>query len=404
MTESLTVQQQDLRRFLLSFQGLNPLSRAEPDLAQLIRNLECVQIDPVSLVGRNQDLALLARHDGYRAGSVDVLLARGIIFEYSTHAACLLPIEDFPVLKGVRARRRQQLQREMDDLGSVIGEVLTRLHNEGPLTSRAFESPVRVQGYWDGAVGTTKATSHALNLLRDAGMIRVVGRDRSLRTFDLAARGLDAEVARRNAEISEDEADQALFAKYLRAFRVVTERDPLWGWKKTTLSQRRSLAAEAASQEVLVPVKIQETGRSYYLRREDIGRLESCMGQEPYDLEDPALRVRFLPPLDNVLWGRERLHDLFGFRYVWEIYKPPAQRQFGAYTMPILAGDQLVGRMDARLSRDTGALHVLQMAFEPDFRCPSSFAQTLERDLQHFARSLGAAIVQRQISGEGRSM
>ena len=70
--------------------------------------------------------------------------------------------------------------------------------------------------------------------------------------------------------------------------------------------------------------------RTYYVLSALVPLLESLLEARV------APDVYLLPPLDNVLWDRERLADLFGFRYSWEIYLPPTKRRYGPYTMPVL--------------------------------------------------------------------
>lgn len=62
--------------------------------------------------------------------------------------------------------------------------------------------------------------------------------------------------------------------------------------------------------------------------------------------------MTFLAPLD-IVSARERALLLFDFEYVWEVYKPEAQRRWGYYTLPILYQDRLVARTDLRLERTT---------------------------------------------------
>ena len=77
----------------------------------------------------------------------------------------------------------------------------------------------------------------------------------------------------------------------------------------------------------------------------------------------PTDEATFLSPLDPVS-ARGRAKPLFGFDYVWEVYKPVEQRRFGYYTMPILWGDRLVGRFDPKLDRSTGTLMILGLWLE----------------------------------------
>jgi hypothetical protein len=57
--------------------------------------------------------------------------------------------------------------------------------------------------------------------------------------------------------------------------------------------------------------------------------------------------VRVVPPLDNLLFSRRRLTELFDFPYKFEAYTPVEQRRF-YFAMPILHGDDVAGLVDAR--------------------------------------------------------
>ena len=73
--------------------------------------------------------------------------------------------------------------------------------------------------------------------------------------------------------------------------------------------------------------------------------------------------VVFLAPLDPVS-ARGRAKVLFGFDYVWEVYKPEHQRKFGYYTLPVLWGDRLVARFDSKLDRTTNTFVILGLWLE----------------------------------------
>ena len=102
--------------------------------------------------------------------------------------------------------------------------------------------------------------------------------------------------------------------------------------------------------------------------------------------------VTFLSPLDNLL-ARDRTVDLFGFEVIWEIYKPAEKRSFGYYTMPILYGDQLVGRIDPKLDRKARTLRVLGLWFEEDAPLGADLLDALGRGLVRFVRFLDAGTI-----------
>ena len=91
--------------------------------------------------------------------------------------------------------------------------------------------------------------------------------------------------------------------------------------------------------------------------------------------------VVFLAPLDHVS-ARGRAKVLFGFDYVWEVYKPEHLRKFGYYTLPILWGDRLVARFDSKLDRTTNTFVILGLWLEDE---------ALGKD-EAFAEALGARV------------
>lgn len=387
--DALNVSREAARRFLLESLGLGfgPSRVKHLTLQGRIGQLEAVQIDPVARVGRNQDLALLARDTRYRPQALDQLLARGQVFEYRANEASVMPIEDYPALAGSRRRNRIRLKPQLDRYPTVVQEIKAQLEKHGPLPSRAFASDKKVRGYWDTEVAATKETSHVLNLLYDAGELMVVKRDGTTRYFDLPERVVPPVIFSDAQRIGTAEADDLLFDKYFRAYRLIRRGHARLGWSSEAMAARRKRLDARIRDGRIVELTIDDVPGAYLIRAEDVERLQFWQDQPMRGWRRP---IRFLPPLDNLLWDRERLVDLFGFYYRWEVYVPPDKRQFGIYAMPVLAGDRLVGRIDPEFRRQESQLIVHKAEWEPAVAATQGLNGAVDQALAQWAGRLGA--------------
>lgn len=390
MSATLRVNQRTARRFLLDrlllpAKPARRLKCSASDVLQTIQQLECVQLDPVAAVERNQHLVLYARLPGYRPALLEQLLDSGSVFEFWANAACVIPMEDYAMFELTRARRRERLKSELDKLGPVVKDVLNQIERDGPLPSKAFESNERVHGYWDNTHPKTKATSHALNLLNDIGLLQVVKREGTTRFFDVCERAVPKRYLDEARAINHTEAREALIDKYIRAYRLFDATDSRFGWTRLSAAERRNAVQTRVESGVLIPVEVDGVKKEYYILSEDEPLLQNA-----HITKDQT--TRFLPPLDNLLWRRDRVFDLFNFSYTWEVYIPAAKRKYGYYAMPILVGDQIIGRIDPRVNRSTNTLHVELFQIEPNLRLTKGVQAKVFAALEKFAAFHGATL------------
>ncbi|TMI76176.1 MAG: winged helix-turn-helix domain-containing protein [Bacillati bacterium ANGP1] len=298
---------------------------------------------------------------------------------------------NYPIFEHKRRQIRRRLRTDFERIRPAARAVLARLEREGPLPARAFASEQRVHGWWDIKGPRTKVTSHALNLLAYVGQVMVIRREGLERHFDLPERAVPALWLRRAREMDADEADQALSLKYMRAHRIFDLGDGTFGWRKIPAPQRRTIVERLIRAGTVIPLQIDGVRGSYYMLAEDEGRLRRHERRALQAQQTMDAPVRFLAPLDNLLWRRERVRDLFDFDYTWEVYVPPARRTYGYYTMPILAGDRFIGRFDPRLDRESGRLDINLLYLERGVRATSRLRTMLEDALHAFARFHGAS-------------
>jgi len=357
--------------------------RGEDGVLEAIRRLEAVQLDPVAVVDRNHHLVLRNRVATYRSEQLEALYRRKLVFEYWAHGRCVLPFEDYPIFEPVRARFRARLRDLAPTTKAALRYVRERLRTEGPLPARRLESADRVVGYWDLEAAKTKATSQALEHLWEAGEVVVAYRQADERYFTLTTEWL----GRTDGAGSWD----TLLHKYLRAYGVTQVGDPHFGWRRWPVTERKKAVERLVQQGVLRPVQVEGVRRTYYVLSALVPLLESLSEARV------APDVYLLPPLDNVLWDRERLADLFGFRYSWEIYLPPTKRRYGPYTMPVLEGDRFIGRLDARFDRKERVLRVVQLTLEPDVQPSLDRMRRVWSAVEGLAADLGAGRVEPRV-------
>jgi uncharacterized protein YcaQ len=100
--------------------------------------------------------------------------------------------------------------------------------------------------------------------------------------------------------------------------------------------------------------------------------------------------ARILAPLDNLIWDRRMVREIFGFDYTWEVYTPVPKRKYGYYVLPVMDGSRFVARFEPERHRRGCPLTVRNWWWEPD-ACPDHGMRTrVEAALDRFAAYLGA--------------
>ncbi|GGH73530.1 uncharacterized protein YcaQ [Pullulanibacillus pueri] len=383
-----------VRQFLLHRQHLflpySSRQGTQERTLDMLKQLECIQIDSVASVTKNQHLVLDARLQQYKPDFLNTLLRQKKTFEYFANAMCVIPMEDFPIFKPIRERLQAQIAPSLKTLQSVSQEILTCLAAEGPLPSRAFKSANKVHGYWDNTHPKTKETSHALNLLFDSGVIQVAKREGSERFFDLTEHCIPKDILDQATEISLSEAQQVLIEKYIRAYRIFSGHTSRFGWLNLKAAERQTLLDDLQHQDKIQTLEIEGIKRQYYIRTEDLEELNAFETTPKKYFSHP---IAFLPPLDNLLWSRERIQDFFAFDYKWEIYTPRAKRRYGPYAMPILWKDKFIGRIDATLSKQNQQFTVRLLQIEPHIKITNTLRKHLVHALNTFAQNHGAKTI-----------
>ena len=121
-----------------------------------------------------------------------------------------------------------------------------------------------------------------------------------------------------------------------------------------------------------------------YVHAEDVDLLHE-LGADRF-----SPRVAVLPPFDNMVYNQARGKRLFDFDYVREQFLPKEKRRFGLWVLPIVRGDQFLGRVDARLDKARRLLRVIAMFAEQRAPTEPEVAYDIREELERLASFLGA--------------
>lgn len=369
-----TVSVTALRRLAIAAQGYTPRARRGTgrEVEETIRALSCVQLDSISAVERSHRIVLGSRVGAYSRETVSRLLAKGRVFEYWAHEACLLPVEDWPLFRTVMSQHHPWRGDVISEHPALAQEVRAAVRERGPLASRDFD------GSGPGGMWNWKPAKVMLEALWHRGEVVIAGRVSGFqRLYDLAERVIPREV------LEAPEPDEAVRLREL-TLRAVRSRGAL---TESGLMEHWRLRGGAARNRPHVDALVRE-GVLERLRVEDGGAPVLVPTGADLDPTCPAAAV-LLSPFDNLLWDRNFVRRIFGFDHVIEVYKPAPQRQFGYYVLPLLWRDRIVGRADLKSERRDGALVVKALHIEPGVRRSGALDDAFERALDRLRHTIG---------------
>ncbi len=392
-----TISKQTYRRFLLGSQGLWPGRRFSSitGTEAALRQMQALQLDPLVMVARSQDIAMYGRVLDYKPDLLyKMAYEKRKAFDYGGWLM-MYPMHEFSYWQ-LHMKRRAEKGLRWEHFThppkDVVKFVLDELREKGPLGNRDIEGDAVKAWSYRGR----KETSITLFYLWLIGEVMISTRKGFDRIYDLRERVVPSEY---NYAAAEKQAED-FFGKKIIAFQGMM-RENSW---KTDLSyyiQRKIDAKEAkehvewlVEKEEVSRVRVEGFSENFLILNSDQAHLSALeAGRVPKAWKPKGAttseEVTLLAPLE-IVSARGRAKKVFDFEYVWEVYKPVHQRKWGYYTLPILYGDDLVARLDPKFDRTTNTLHILGFWLEDDAPKDVVFIEALANGLNRFANMIGA--------------
>jgi uncharacterized protein len=324
----------DARRIAVRAQLLD--SARPTGLLDLVRGLTLIQLNPVASVAPSADLVAWSRlGPGYDPGDLTAELACRTLVELQ---GFIRPAEDIALYRADMAHWAHATRGDLAGWRTSVRDwvrandacrrdILGRLADSGPLPTRDLPDTCAVP--WRSTGWTNdRNVAKLLDLMIDRGEVAVAGRRGGDRLWDLASRVYpDDPVPSRAAAL------RTRNELRLHALGIARARGPECPVEPLDVG-------EAGEEAVVEGVK-------------GTWRVDPAQLGQPFEG-----RAALLSPLDRLVFDRKRVLELFGFDYQLEMYKPAAKRRWGYFALPILYGDEFIGKLDATADRKAGVLRV----------------------------------------------
>lgn len=376
----IQISKQDARKFLLTkhhLYGKKSISGKE-DILTFIRQVGCLQYDPIDVCGKNAELVLQSRVKNFSKNDLyDMLYQDRTLVDYFDKNLAIFPIEDWPYLTRERAMYSER-GKSKAEIDKVCEEIIDTIKNEGPKTSSELEYEHKVDWYW----GHTKLSRAALELLYFKGELGIHSKKGPIKRYDIMSNLYPESIV-----AAPDPLPELFDHLCWRVKRRIGAVGMLWNrpsdaWlniRELRAAERKAVFDALEQKGEIVPVLVEEVKEPFYILKGDLELLQAVLNNQ-----EKSERVEFMAPLDNLLWDRKLIGALFDFNYKWEIYTPESQRAFGYYVLPILYRSEFVGRIEMVCQRKDKTLTVKNVWYEEDFKPTAGFKKRLEKSLQEF--------------------
>jgi uncharacterized protein YcaQ len=390
VTMALTVTKKQARLFILAHQGLLTHRRFEgkSGIMAYVERAGSLQFDPLNVVGYNQELVLQSRIPDFRPHQLQELLYedRMLIDGWDKNMS-IFRREDWPCFSRTRAAARHKLQA-MADVQSIVPQVIAKITDKGPLSSGDLEYKQVVDWPW----APTRLSRAVLESMYFAGDLAIHHKDRTRKVYDLTSRLLPAAYLQAP---DPNPTDDAYWEWYVQ--RRIGAVGMLWnksgdawlGISGMRSAERSGAFLRLQEKGQVIELQVADIAQSLYIRAEEAPLLAEVM-RDDYDYPERAF---VLAPLDNMLWDRRLIRELFHFDYRWEVYKPAAEREYGYYVLPVMYGDRFIGRFEPGRDKLKRELIIKNWWWEPDVAMTAQLYEQLQHCFREFAQFTGAQSV-----------
>ncbi len=387
--EAVIITKEQARKFLLRKQGLlgEYRFRGKEGILEYIRQAGCIQFDPIDVCGKNAELVLQSRIQGFTKEMLyELLYEDRQLIDYFDKNLAILPVTDWKYFERIREAYRNN-SRGREEVERVEAAIKEAIAEKGPVSSKDLEMKEKVDWYWS----STNLSRAALETLYFRGELIIHHKKGTNKYYALAKDYLPKEVLE-----APDPFPEELEHLKWRVLRRISAVGLMWNkpsdawlaiWDLKA-EQRNEVFASLLMEGKIKEVRVEGLKEPLYYLAEDFPILEEVM-QTSMEETVYQPRTELIAALDNMLWDRKLIKALFDFDYKWEIYTPAEQRKYGYYVLPLLSGEKFIGRAELVCDRKSKTLQVKQLWFEDSVRVNTKLKKEIQKCFLRFQRFHG---------------
>lgn len=375
---------EEARSFLVNYHNLNEVReyRGIDGIIQCFQQLKSIQYDPLNVVGRNADLVLQSRVRDYEPSMLyDLLYRQHRLIDGFDKEMCIYEADEYVNFARVRKANVKRTEatlayRGQLDALNIVEEVRDYIKKNGMTSSKDLSIGESRESRW----GHKKLSSAALDYLYCRGDLAIKEKRGTQKYYDFTDNVLAKELLEADDFIDDTEFLQWYIKRRIQCVGLLwNKRGGSWqGHYLSDKKTRENVINHLVDTKKLQVVYIEGIDTPFYLPYE-----AQCHFNYPN-----KGHVKFLAPLDNMLWDREMINRIFHFDYRWEVYTPVDKRKYGYYVLPVLYGTKLIARFEPYKSKKDEPFMIKNWWWEPGITVTDVMLGEIHRTIKDFARYL----------------
>lgn len=375
------------RDFLLSRQGLSGdyIFTGKQGILDFIHQAGCIQYDPIDICGKNADLVCQSRIKNFNKDILyELLYSDRALIDYPDKNLSIILTEDWPYFSRYRIAAQFNAAR-YPGMEVLMKKTISFIEKNGAICSNDLKFEGNI--YWESSIhwsNSNNLSRAVLEQLYSMGTLIIHHKDGNRKYYDLASNYINHELWNIKDPFDDEFKHQKWrMIRRIRSIGLLWNRSSdawlnIWGLNSRI---RNNIFIQLLEENVIAEVLVDGIKDILYCCVDELNLLNSILhGKELNE------RCEFIAPLDNLLWDRKLIQAIFNFDYKWEVYTPVANRKFGYYVLPIIYGNNFIGRIELIVDKKRKILNFKHIWYEAGVSHPSSiFKEYFNEALIKFA-------------------